>query len=341
MTDHRSGLKRSHRKATRAVAWTLSVLLLLLCPVEPALAQWHRSDQAIMGTSVTAEVWHEDAQQAADLLELVMTEMRRVEQAFSPYIEDSELSKLNRTAAVRPMRVSAELWTLLQASRRVSELSGGAFDITYASAGRLYDYRQGERPQGATLGSALEAIDFRHVVLMRGKRVRYSHPGVYIDLGGIAKGYAVDRCVELLRNEGVTQGMVAAGGDSRILGDRLGRPWTVGVQNPRDKDQMIALLPLVDTAVSTSGDYERFFEEDGVRYHHIIDPDSGDSARDVRSVTILGPEGLFTDALSTAVFVLGLNKGLMLIDSLPGIDAVVVDGSGRLHYSQDIDPLRR
>lgn len=326
-------------KTARSLACMLYVLLVMLCSVETADAQWHRNDQAIMGTSVTAEIWHEDAQQAAELLELVMTEMRRIEQAFSPYIEDSELSKLNASAAVRPMRVSRELWTLLQASRRVSELSGGAFDITYASAGRLYDYRQGERPEGAVLGTALEAIDFRHVVLMRGNRVRFSHPGVYIDLGGIAKGYAVDRCVELLRNKGVTQGMVAAGGDSRILGDRLGRPWTVGVQNPRDRDQMIALLPLVDTAVSTSGDYERFFEEDGVRYHHIIDPDNGDSARDVRSVTILGPEGLFTDALSTAVFVLGLQKGLALIDSLPGIDAVVVDGSGQLRYSQDIDPL--
>ena len=175
---------------------------------------------------------------------------------------------------------------------------------------------------------------------MRGQRVRFSHPGVSIDLGGIAKGYAVDRCVELLREQGVTQGMVAAGGDSRIIGDRMGRPWTVGVQNPRNEREMIALLPLEDTAVSTSGDYERYFEEDGVRYHHIINPSNGDSARDVRSVTILGPEGLFTDALSTAVFVLGLDKGLGLIDELPGIDAVVVDGAGNLRYSADIDPLR-
>ena len=115
----------------------------------------------------------------------------------------------------------------------------------------------------------------------------------------------------------------------------------MGVQNPRDDQEMIALLPLEDTAVSTSGDYERYFEEDGVRYHHIINPASGDSARDVRSVTILGPEGLFTDALSTAVFVLGLEQGLGLIDRLPGIDAVVVDGSGNLRYSADINPLGR
>ena len=328
-------------KLASSARWALLGALLLQVVFAPAsFAEWHRDDQAIMGTSVVAEVWHEDAQRAKTLLTSVMAEMRRIEKAYSPYIESSELSVLNREAALDAVPVSAEMWTLLAASRRVSELSNGAFDITYASAGKLYDYRESKKPAGAALNSAIEAINYRHVLLMRGQRVRFSHPGVSIDLGGIAKGYAVDRCVELLREQGVTQGMVAAGGDSRIIGDRMGRPWTVGVQNPRNEREMIALLPLEDTAVSTSGDYERYFEEDGVRYHHIINPSNGDSARDVRSVTILGPEGLFTDALSTAVFVLGLDKGLGLIDELPGIDAVVVDGAGNLRYSADIDPLR-
>ena len=328
-------------KLASSARWALLGALLLQVVFVPAsFAEWHRDEQAIMGTSVVAEVWHEDAQRAKTLLASVMAEMRRIEKAYSPYIESSELSVLNREAALDAVPVSAEMWTLLAASRRVSELSNGAFDITYASAGKLYDYRESKKPAGAALNSAIEAINYRHVLLMRGQRVRFSHPGVSIDLGGIAKGYAVDRCVELLREQGVTQGMVAAGGDSRIIGDRMGRPWTVGVQNPRNEREMIALLPLEDTAVSTSGDYERYFEEDGVRYHHIINPSNGDSARDVRSVTILGPEGLFTDALSTAVFVLGLDKGLGLIDELPGIDAVVVDGAGNLRYSADIDPLR-
>jgi len=324
-------------------AWflrALGVLLLQFGFAAGSLADWHQDDQSIMGTSIVAEVWHDDAQHAEALLAAVMAEMRRIEQTYSPYIESSELSQLNRRAAKDAVPVSAEMWRLLNASRRVSELSNGAFDITYASAGKLYDYRTGDRPASAELGSAIEAINYEHVVLLPDQSVRFSHPGVSIDLGGIAKGYAVDRCVELLRSKGITQGMVAAGGDSRIIGDRLGRPWTVGVQNPRDNKKMIALLPLEDTAVSTSGDYERYFEEDGVRYHHIINPVSGDSARDVRSVTILGPEGLFTDALSTAVFVLGLEEGLELIDRLPGVDAVVVDGGGGLRYSADIDPLR-
>ena len=329
---------QQHSKG-RWLGWALCLLLLQGLLAQLAFADWHRADEPIMGTQITAELWHDDPQIAQELLADVMSEMRRIESAYSPYIEDSELSRLNRLAARRPVRVTKELWQLLRAARRVSELSEGAFDITYASAGRLYDYRAGQRPVGETLEVALEAINYRHVVLSRRQRVRFAHPGVYIDLGGIAKGYAVDRCIELLRAHGIKQGMVAAGGDSRIIGDRNGRPWTVGVQDPRDATRMVALLPLADTAVSTSGDYERFFVEDGTRFHHIIDPTDGDSAREMRSVTILGDEGVFTDALSTAVFVLGLDAGLALINRLPGVDAVVVDGAGKLHYSADIDPL--
>jgi len=322
------------------MGFTLCLLLISAVFAQSAFGAWHSDEQAIMGTSVNAEIWHDDPVEAAELLAAVMNEMRRIEAAYSPYIETSELSRLNRRAARRPVKVSREMWRLLQASQRVSELSGGAFDITYASAGRLYDYRAGERPDRSELVAAVDAISYKHVVMSRGRRVRFAHPGVYVDLGGIAKGYAVDQAVALLRARGVNQGMVAAGGDSRILGDRMGRPWTVGVQDPRDPTEMVALLPLIDTAVSTSGDYERYFEEAGVRYHHIIDPGNGDSARELRSVTILGPEGLFTDALSTAVFVLGLERGLELIDELPGVDAVIVNGRGELRYSAELDPLR-
>ena len=132
---------------------------------------------------------------------------------------------------------------------------------------------------------------------------------------------------------------MSAGGDSYILGDRRGRPWTVGVRDPRNADAMAVVLPLTDTAVSTSGDYERFFEEDGVRYHHILDPATGDSARDSMSVTILGERTVLTDALSTSVFVLGPEAGLELVNRLPGIDAIIIDAAGRMSYSDDlVDP---
>jgi len=318
----------------------IGLYLLLLGAASPALAEWHADTQAIMGTRVHAEFWHGDAARAGALLGAVMAEMRRIDQAYSTHRDDSELSALNRAAPLGWTPVSRELMELLQASARMAELTSGAFDVTYASAGRYYDYRKHQRPDDATLDTAVAAIDYRHVELDAASlRVRYAHPQVYVDLGGIAKGYAVDRAIAVLRAAGITQAAVSAGGDSRIVGDRHGAPWTVGVRDPRHEGQLSAVLPLVDTAVSTSGDYERYFEEDGVRYHHILDPATGRSARGVRSVTILGANAIDTDGLSTSVFVLGLTAGLALIDRLPGVDAIVIDGDGNLHYSADLQPM--
>ncbi|MEM1434732.1 MAG: FAD:protein FMN transferase, partial [Pseudomonadota bacterium] len=180
--------------------------------------------------------------------------------------------------------------------------------------------------------------DYRHIEI-DGSRVRYRHPATYVDLGGIAKGFAVDRAIALLEARGITEAAVSAGGDSRILGDRRGQPWVVGVRHPRRAGEYALKLPLADTAVSTSGDYERFFERDGERVHHILDPSSGRSARGALSVTIVGSETLLTDALSTSVFVLGARSGIDLIDRLPGVDAIVIDAEGRVHYSAGLmDP---
>jgi len=320
----------------------LLAALLWVCACPPLRAQWYEDTQAIMGTRVHAEIWVADPVRGAALLEEVMAEMRRVDAAFSPYLESSELSRLNREGPAGWVPVSAELFALLEQSRRVSELTDGAFDVTYASVGRYYDYRKGTLPPDSVRDAAIAAIDYRHVELDRvGRRVRYRLPEVYVDLGGIAKGHAVDRAVALLQAAGVTQASVSAGGDSRIVGDRRGEPWNVGIRDPRREGAMAVVLPLLDTAVSTSGDYERFFEADGVRYHHILDPATGDSARGSWSVTVLGPEATLTDALSTSVFVLGPDKGLALIDRLPGIDAIVIDAAGRLRYSADLAPLQQ
>ncbi len=316
------------------------LLILLLMLAAPAHAKWYQDTQAIMGTRVHAELWSDDADQAERLLGSIMAEMERIDQTYSPYIDTSDLARLNREAPKGWVTVSREMFDLLKQSRRVSELTGGAFDITYASVGRYYDYRKGVHPDDEQIRRGLESINYRYVELdPKGRRVRYAHPGVYVDLGGIAKGFAVDRCIALLRRAGVTDASVSAGGDSYILGDRRGEPWTVGIRDPRDEHGVTAVLPLMNTAVSTSGDYERFFVENGVRYHHILDPKTGRSAKGAWSVTILGPSTTFTDALSTSVFVLGPEKGLELVNRLAGIDAIIVDSKGRLRYSDELAPL--
>jgi thiamine biosynthesis lipoprotein len=185
----------------------------------------------------------------------------------------------------------------------------------------------------------LPAVDWRQVQVDRDRAtIRFLSPGMRIDLGGIAKGYAVDRSIQTLRSLGIRHAMVNAGGDTRLLGDRRGKPWIVGIRDPRNEGRMVTRLPLEDEAISTSGDYERYFEEDGVRYHHILVPGTGKSANEVRSATIIGPDATQTDGLSTTVFVLGVERGMALVSGLPGVEAVIVDRDGRVYYSGGLAP---
>lgn len=318
----------------------LMCVFALMTAVTPAQAGWQRDQQDVMGTRITVELYHDDDQAATDAIAAVMAEMRRIDEDMSPYKPDSELSLINREAAEHPVRVSEELFDLLKQSLHFSELTHGAFDITFASVGFLYDYRASIRPDDQTRKQAVSFINYHNVLLDEtATSVSFAKRGVKIDLGGIAKGHAVDRCIDIVRARGVSSALITAGGDTRVIGERWGRPWQIGVRDPRKRDGLVAMLPLENVAVSTSGDYERFFEEGNVRYHHIIDPTTGDSARELRSVTIIGPEATTTDALSTSVFVLGAKRGLELIDHLPGIDAIVVDNKGQLHYSSGLQRL--
>ncbi len=298
---------------------------------------WLAREAVAMGTAIRVELWCDDAARGHAAIDAVMTEMERIDRVMSPHKPDSELSRINRDAAREPVPLSNEMFVLLVQAQRFSQLSQGAFDITYASAGCLYDYREGIAPDAQALARGRAAIGWRKLELdARTRSARFAQPGMRIDLGGFAKGHAVDNAAAILRRHGIAHAHVAAGGDSRVIGDRRGRPWTIGVRDPRHSDGLVALLPLEDTAISTSGDYERFFERDGVRHHHIVDPATGRSPSTVRSVTVLAADGLTCEALSKAVFVLGVERGLELIESLQGVDAIVVDAEGQLHYSSEL-----
>jgi FAD:protein FMN transferase len=301
---------------------------------KPAEGQWLSREEAIMGTAIRVELWHDDLARGEAALDAVMLEMHRIDRAMSPFKATSELSRLNREASRSPVPVSKEMFDLIERSIEFSELSEGAFDITFASVGCLFDYRIGIRPTADKIATALPGIGYRHIRLDHRRRsIQFAHDKVQIDLGGIAKGHAVDSCVALLKARGVREALVMAGGDSRVLGDKRGRPWVIGIQDPRHENAMVARIPLVDAAISTSGDYERFFEADGVRYHHILDPKTGASATGVCSVTIIGPDATTTEGISKSVFIKGPQRGIRFVESLPGIDAVVVDDGGNMHYT--------
>ena len=299
-----------------------------------AAGAWYRREEAIMGTAISVELWSADEALAVRAMAAVMAEMHRIDAAMSPHKPTSELSRINRDAADRPVPLGDEMYALLERALAFSALSGGAFDITYAAAGRLYDYRAGLAPDEGALEAARTLIGWRNLHLDPAARsVCFARRGMRIDLGGFAKGHAVDNSIAILKRLGIKHAMVAAGGDSHVIGARGGRPWTVAIRDPRREGEVVAVLPLENVAISTSGDYERFFERDGVRFHHLLDPRTGKSPEGIRSVTIIADDGLTTEALSKTVFVLGVEAGLALVEAQPGVDAVIVDAQGTLHYS--------
>ena len=314
-------------------------LTLWLGAAEPVRADWYSDRQDKMGTRIEVQIWHDDPSEAERLLSAAMAEVERIDRNMSTYVADSELSQLNARAASESVVISSELFDLLQVALNLSATTGGAFDVTYDSVGYLYDFRARVRPSQESIAELLGAVDYRHVVLEAERSsVSFSQSGVRINLGGIAKGHTVERVIGLLREQGIERALASAGGDTRILGDRSGYPWVVGIRDPDDKGNVATRLAVVNEAISTSGDYERYFVEDGQRYHHILNPASGTPVTGIRSVTVIGPEATMTDGLSTSVFVLGRQRGLELIESLPDYETVIIESGGQLTYSSGLDP---
>ena len=308
-----------------------------------AWSEWFSETASIMGTEVSVTLWHSKPDEGAAAVSVVMNEMKRIDETLSPYIDSSELSHVNRVAHHEPVALSAELAHLIGRSLHYYKVSEGAFDITFRSLAKYYDYRKAHSPTAEQRQLALKGFSASLLHFDDPKQtLSFANEFVQIDLGGIAKGYAVDLAIAKLHALGVRHAAVSAGGDSRVLGDKLGKSWWIGIQHPRPKpeqaDASVIKLPLSDIAISTSGDYERYFidEQTGKRVHHIINPKTQRSADSVISVTVIGPNGIDTDALSTSLFIMGVLPGLKLINRLPGFDAVIIDAGGKVHYSKGL-----
>lgn len=302
-----------------------------------AAAGWYRRAETIMGGAVEIELWAGAPRQADAALDAVLQEMHRIDRAMSPHRADSELSRINRQAALQAVRLSAEIFGLLAQAIDFSRWSDGAFDVSYAPLGALYGERAGAAPDAAARTRACQVVGWQQLILdPRERSLRFALPGMRIDLGGFAKGHAVDRAAALLRAHGIEHARVAAGNDVRLLGDRRGRPWTLALRDPHRDGETVARLPLENVAVSTSCDAEHPFIGVPGRHHPLLDPRTGAPPRGVRSVTVIAGDGLTVEALSKTVFVLGVTRGLRLIDSLPGVDAVILDDAGALHASNGL-----
>jgi FAD:protein FMN transferase len=330
------------RKDNLRPALTLATVALAagMAPfADRASAEWLGDRKALMGTEISVRLWHDDKVAGESAVEAVFAEIVRINELMSTYIEDSRISLINSEAADRAVPAGDELYDLIVRSLDISILTRGAFDITYDSVGQHYDFPRRQRPDRATIEQELNRVNYRLVKTDPStKSVHFLQPGVRINLGGIAKGYAVERGAGILRELGIRHAIVSVGGDSRLVGDRRGKPWIIGVRDPRHDGEVAIEIPLENEAISTSGDYERYFEEEGKRYHDIIQPATGEPANGVHSATIVGPDAVITDALSTSVVVMGVDQGLRLIATLPDYEGIVIDADGQLFYS---DGLRR
>lgn len=328
-------------------ACALSIFLFLaflhIAVAPDARAELFRKNASVMGTvlEVTVDAASEDEAKAVFLS--VEGEMKRVEGLMSEWLEASPLSEVNRAAGQRPVKVTKELFNVISAALEVSEISGGAFDMTWASMRGLWDFRPGHErvPAPEEVKQRIGLVDYRAVVLDPAESTVFlKRKGMAIGLGAVAKGYAVDKAMETVVKSGVTNAIIKAGGDIRVQGGSTGAGWEIGIQDPRDRSRLMARLTLSNASISTSGDYERFFVRDGRLYHHIMDPKTGYPAIGARSVTVIGPDTMTTDALSTAIFVLGPEKGLELAERLPGIEVIIVDGAGAVSSSGGLDLKR-
>ena len=289
-----------------------------------------------MASRCEVRVYARDEATARAWAEAAIGEVRRIERKFSRYRDDSVTAAINRSAGAAPVDVDDETAALLDFGARLHTASGGAFDLTSGVLRRAWDFRSGRVPAQHEIEALLTLIGWSKVEWER-PRLRLPQPGMEIDFGGIGKEYAADRAAAAMQAHGARRGFVNLGGDVRAFGPQPdGRPWSIGIQHPRDPKDIIAWIRLSDQSVATSGDYEKFIMVDGRRYCHIIDPRTGWPVTTVRSATIITPEAWRADGLSTAVFVLGPEKGMELIESLPDVEGIIIDAEGRRSVSGGI-----
>lgn len=291
-----------------------------------------------MGTVVEITVAHRSEEQARDAIGAAMGEFQRVDDLMSSYKSGSTVSRANQAGPTMNVAVGEEIFRLLEPAVAISDASGGAFDATIWPVSQLWGFDQGGRiPAADLLAIKLPLVGYRNLILDNSTfSVGYKVAGMGLDLGAIAKGWAIDRALEKIVARGIRNAIIDAGGDLRIIGSRPGKSfWRIGVQHPRDPGALLVSFDLKDTAIVTSGDYERFFMADGVRYHHLLDPATGQPARGCRSVTVLASTAVEADACATAAFVLGPSQGLAFLRARPGVRGVIVDAGGELHWTDE------
>ncbi len=295
--------------------------------------------QIHMGTLVSITAVSESRDGANGAIDAGFHEIKRLERLLSTWLPDSELSLVNASAGAKPVPVGPESLTVVRRSLQIAEMTGGAFNIAIGPAVDAWNISADPRlPTTEELEALRPLLDLQAVHADVWERtIHLDRAGMRIDVGGIGKGYAADQAVSAMKKSGASAGVVALAGDIKTFGKLPGRgTFPIGVQHPRKDGAMIAYIELQDEAISTAGDYERFFEKDGVRYHHILDPGTLHPASGCQSVTVIAKEGILADGLDTGIFVMGPERGMELVEQLDEVEAIIVDRTGAIHVSSGL-----
>jgi len=307
----------------------------------PVAPQPVERSRLAMGSHLRVLVWTTSEARAAAAIDQVLREFDRLEALLSVWKPDSDVVRINAAAGREPVAISDDTLAVLEAAAQASEWTRGKFDITFGALADLWKFDHDQDnvvPAQQAIAARLPLVDHRLVELDPAARTAFiRRAGTRIHLGGIGKGYAVDRAAALLRERGFRDFLIQSGGDLYVAGLNGGAPWRLGIGDPRGTaGQSFATLELSDGTFSTSGDYERFFIKEGVRYHHLIDPDTGQPAAGTRSVTIVADSAMLADVLSTGVFILGPTPGMALIEQLPLVEGVIVTAANQVLVSSGL-----
>ncbi|NUY82477.1 FAD:protein FMN transferase [Flavobacterium sp. MAH-1] len=316
------------------------VLTLLFLSISHAQVLRQRTLK-LMGSRFDITIVHENETKAEAYIDTAVAEISRIENVISEWMPNTEVSEVNRNAGIKPVKVSAELLNLTERALYFSKISDGAFDISFAAADKIwkFDGSMTELPSAETVAESVKKIGYKNIVIdKKNSTIFLKLIGMKIGFGSIGKGYAADKTKEFLMKKGVPAGIINASGDMNTWGTQPdGEQWTVGITNPMDKNQVFAVVPLKQTAVVTSGNYEKYAMINGKRYAHIINPKTGYPATGLSSVTVFGPNAEMCNGFSTAIMVLGKDVGLHLIEQFPNLQCIVVTDEGDISSSKNIE----
>lgn len=301
----------------------------------------HKRTLKLMGSRFDITVTANTKKEANNYIDLAVAEMSRIEKLISSWDKNSQTSLINKNAGIKTVKVDQELFDLIQRAIQISKLTNGAFDISYASMDRIwkFDGSMTTMPPAEIIKKSVSKVGYQNIILnAENQTVFLKLKGMKIGFGAIGKGYAADKAKALLKQKGVVSGIVNASGDLNTWGTQQnGEHWKVAIKNPLNKNKVFALLPIYESAVVTSGNYEKYVMFNDKRYTHIIDPRTGYPSQGIVSVSVFASSAELADALATSIFVMGKEVGLDFINQLKGVECIIVDDLGKIQYSANIN----